>query len=139
MMQYRKGQALNIRLDEGDEIIESLMDICSREKIENAVFWGIGACRKADIGHYDPENKEYHSKTLEGKMEIVSLTGNVTIVDSAPLIHAHIALGLQDFSMQGGHVNSVEVNPTCEIVLLPIEGKLEREFSEKAGLKLQKF
>lgn len=140
-MDYRKAPdgKVNIRLDPGDEIIASLRDICSREGIPNAVFWGIGACRKADIGHYDPEKKEYRNKRLEGKIEILSLTGNVTMAESAPLIHAHIALGLQDFSMQGGHVNMAEVNPTCEIVLMPIEGKVERGFDEKAGLKLQRL
>lgn len=140
-MDHRKAPdgKVNIRLDAGDEIIVSLREICSKEGIMNALFWGIGACRKADIGHYDPEKKEYHNKRLEGKMEIISLTGNVTIADGAPLIHAHIALGLQDFSLQGGHVNMAEVNPTCEIVLMPIEGKIERMLDEKIGLKLQRL
>jgi len=140
-MDYRKAPdgRVNIRLDAGDELIASLLEICGKERIGNAMFWGIGACMKADIGHYDPEKKEYHNKVLEGKMEIISLTGNVTMADDAPLIHAHIALGLQDFSMQGGHVNMVEVDPTCEVVLMPIEGKVQRELDEKTGLKAQRF
>ncbi|MFZ5500393.1 MAG: PPC domain-containing DNA-binding protein, partial [Candidatus Micrarchaeota archaeon] len=123
-MDYRRApdKRLNIRLDAGDELVASLKGICAKEGITNAVFFGIGACRKADIGHYDTAKKSYHNKTLEGMMEIVSLTGNVSISEDAPLVHAHIALGLADFSVQGGHANRVEIDPTCEIVLMPLEG-----------------
>lgn len=47
-MDYRKyGDAIYIRMDKGDEIIESLMEVCKNEQILSATFSGIGGCSKA--------------------------------------------------------------------------------------------
>ena len=42
-MDYRKfGDTLYIRMDKGDEIIGSILDICEKEQIPSAIFSGIG-------------------------------------------------------------------------------------------------
>jgi predicted DNA-binding protein with PD1-like motif len=140
-MEYRKGSdgVLSIRLDAGEEIVSSLVTICKKEKIQSALVSGLGACRKAEIAHFDPSAKKYHNKRFEARMEIVSLLGNITIADGEPMAHLHIALGLEDFSVVGGHVVSVEIDPTCEIAITPLKTKIERRFDEKSGLKLQGF
>ncbi|MFH0885290.1 MAG: PPC domain-containing DNA-binding protein [Candidatus Micrarchaeota archaeon] len=135
----RAGSQLIIRLDEGDEIVASLKKACKEQLVHYAYFSGIGACRSAEISHFDTKEKKYHSKKLKGMLEIVSLTGNITTVDNEPLIHAHIALARTDFSVQGGHLVNAEINPTCEIILNPLPIVVGRRFDEKSGLKLQKF
>ncbi len=139
-MEYRRaGAELAIRLDEGDEIGRSLAELCRKEGIASASFCGIGACRKAEIAHYDTDGKEYHNKKLEGMLEIVSLCGNITLSEGKPLVHAHISLGLQDFTQAGGHLVSAEVNPTCEISLSVRDIRISRVFDENCGLRLQRF
>ncbi len=141
-MQYRIGKSvIAIRLDPGDEIAASLLGVCRKEKIGCALFSGIGACRKAEIGHYDTARKKYDSKILNGMLEIVSLNGNVTSKeDGGPAIHAHISLAPSGFGVIGGHLVSAEINPTCEIIMIPIAGlEITREKDEESGLSLQKF
>ena len=49
-MVYRKlGETYYVRLDRGDEIIGSLMEICEKEKIMSATYSGIGGCGSAEI------------------------------------------------------------------------------------------
>ena len=128
-----------LRLDKGDEIVASMEKACAGQPVRYAHFSGIGACRKAEIAHFDTREKKYHSKKLEGTLEILSLSGNITIADGRPFVHAHIVLGLPDFSVQGGHLVSAEVNPTCEIVLRPLPADVKRRLDERCGLKLQQF
>lgn len=139
-MEYRRiGADIAIRLDEGDEIAGSLMSLCLKEGIFGASFSGIGACSRAEIAHYDTSEKKYHNKMLEGMLEIVSLSGNITISDGKPLVHAHIALGLEDFSLAGGHLISAQIKPACEISMHVGQIRIERKADEKSGLRLQCF
>ena len=44
-MEYRQfGSTYYVRLDRGDEIISSILNICRTEHIESAVYSGIGGC-----------------------------------------------------------------------------------------------
>lgn len=139
-MQYKNtGNEIIVRLDDGDEALESLRAICKNEGVESATITGIGAAREAEIGHWNPKGKKYDIRKVRGLLEIVSLNGNVTCLDDGPMIHLHIAVGMDDFSTISGHLISAEIYPTCEIVILPISAKITREKSEKIGLSLQKF
>ena len=45
-MDYRKlGETYYIRMDKGDEIIRTILEICQKEQITSAIFSGIGGCR----------------------------------------------------------------------------------------------
>ncbi|MCI0504338.1 DUF296 domain-containing protein [Candidatus Micrarchaeota archaeon] len=140
-MEYRrKGEMLAIRLDEGDEIAGCLRIVCAKEGIRSAYFSGIGACREAEISHYDTKMNAYHNKKLDGMLEILSLIGNVT--DSGqgePLVHAHIVLGLCDFSVSGGHLVSAEINPTAEISMHVRDIRIGRTRDNRSGLNIQRF
>lgn len=139
-MECRKsGDSVAIRLDPGEEIVGKVTGFCASEGIGCAVVSAIGACREAEISHFDTIKKGYHSKKLEGMLEIVSLSGNICRLGSEPVLHAHIALGLPDFSIQGGHLVRAVVDPTCEISMRIIDIGLKRERDEGTGLNLQRF
>lgn len=139
-MQYKKSNyEIVIRLDDGDEIIESLKTICRKEKIESGLISGIGAARKAEISHYNTKEKKYNRKKFEGMLEIISLSGNIALLNGEPAPHLHVAISKHDFSTLSGHLMSAEVYPTCEIVLTPIHTRIERKKDEKTGLNLQYF
>ena len=139
-MNYRKGNdGLAIRLDENDEIIESVVSVCKKENIESAILHGIGAGKKFMISHFDTLEMQYHTRTFEGMLEIVSLSGNIAMLNGEHVAHIHTALGKEDFTMVGGHLVEGIVNPTCEITILPLEIKVEREKDNKTGLNLQRF
>lgn len=140
-MEYKKNEngLVMVRFDDGDELISSLKWLCRKESITSALVSGIGACRKAEIAHYDTSKKAYNNKKVEGALEIIALSGNITIKEGEPMPHLHIALGNKDFSVIGGHVVSIEVNPTCEMTLLPLEIMINRGFDQKSGLWIQRF
>ena len=39
----------------------------------------------------------------------------------------------------GGHLNEAFVSATCEMVVLPMAGQVERAFDEETGLNLFRF
>lgn len=136
-MRYVKdGARIILRLDDGDEIISSLKAICKKEKIKSAFFSGLGAAKRAEIAHYNPKTKKYKTKKPKGPLEIVSLTGNVAMLQGEPVVHAHVCFSVPDFSTFSGHLMSAEVYPTCEILMTPFGIKIERKFDEKTGLNL---
>jgi predicted DNA-binding protein with PD1-like motif len=127
-----------VRLNPGDEVLPSLKAICEKEGVESATVIGIGACRKAEIAHYDTKRKAYHNKIFKGMLELVSLSGNISMKDGAPFLHLHASIGLPDFSLVGGHLVDCEVNPTCEIVIMPLALRIAREQDERSGLAILK-
>jgi predicted DNA-binding protein with PD1-like motif len=46
---------------------------------------------EAELGHFDPSSNDYSWVKLSGSYEIVSLYGNIAVVDGKPFIHAHAA------------------------------------------------
>jgi predicted DNA-binding protein with PD1-like motif len=69
-------------------------------------------------------------------MELVSLTGNVTWVDDAPLIHAHAVLAGPDYVAYGGHLFSAEIAVTGEVSIAPFTTRVCRKPDERTGLNL---
>ncbi len=139
-MEYKRNEReILVRLDEGDEVIASLKALCKKEAIASAFVSGIGAARKAEIAHYDTKEKKYNVKKFEGMLEIVSLNGNMAVLDGEPAAHLHVCISRHDYSTLSGHLMSAEVSPQCEIFLLPYKAKVVRKHDEKTGLNLQHF
>jgi len=139
-MDYRKsGREIVLRLDEDEEMVESITAICKKENIESALVSAVGALKKAELGHFDTKERKYNTKVFEGMFEIASLNGNIAVLNGEPLAHLHIVIADTDFSTHGGHLMKGVVNPTCEIVILLLETKIKRAKDEKTGLNLQTF
>jgi predicted DNA-binding protein with PD1-like motif len=139
-MDYRKaGERIVLRLDEDDEVVSSIIDVCKKEHVKAASVRGIGALKKVELSHYDSIIKEYTTNTYDGMFEITSMSGNISQLAGNPAAHIHINLGRTDLTVFGGHLVSARVNPTCEIFITPVELELSREKDEKTGLSLLRF
>lgn len=139
-MEYKKfGSKYLIRLDKGDEIVESIKEISKKEKIRLATVSGIGAVNKATIGLFETSTLTYHNTNLSGDMEIVSLSGNISEMDGDVYIHLHIALGDASFNVKAGHLNLAIISVTGEIIIDVIDGVVDREFNKEIGLNLFKL
>ncbi|MCG4578932.1 PPC domain-containing DNA-binding protein [Clostridium cochlearium] len=139
-MDYKKyADKYVIRLDRGDEIVESIRNFCRKEDIKAAKISGIGATNHVVIGIYELENKKYHEKEFKEDFEITSLMGNVSTYKGDLIPHLHINLGDKDFNVKGGHLQSAIISVTGEIFLEPIEDVLEKEINEDTGIKILKF
>lgn len=139
-MEYKQfNSKYVVRLNKGEDILESLKEICRKEDIKLGTISGIGAVNKAVMGLFETATKKYHSKEYIGDMEIVSLTGNITRQNDEVYLHVHVCLTHITSGVVGGHLNSAVVSATAEIVIDVIEGNVERKFSEEIGLNLLDF
>ena len=136
-MQYRQfGNTYMLRIDAGEDVLESLMDLCEKEGIRLAQVNAIGAADFAAIGVYDLQEKNYHREDLDGFMEIASLSGSVTEMDGRPYIHLHATLADQQNTVHGGHVIQMRVGATCEMFVQVLDGKVTRKKDEELGINL---
>jgi uncharacterized protein len=139
-MEYRRfGAKIVVRLDKGEEIIECVKRICQENNILLASISGIGAVNKINIGFFIQSTKEYRTKEISGSMEITSLSGTISQLTDRVYTHLHATLTGEDYKAFGGHLNEAWVGATCELVLVIIDGRVDREFSPEIGLNLIKF
>ena len=138
-MEYRKyGEAVYIRLDRGDELTGSILDICKAERIASATFSGIGGCSEARIQTFIPGTGTFETQTLRGMLELVSLTGNVITDDKGEYYHhTHAVFSFKDgeqHCIAAGPIKSITVLYTAEIELRPVVGgNIKRKYDLETG------
>ena len=144
-MEYRKiGETYYIRMDRGDEIVSTLMDICRKEGIRSAYYSGIGGCSDVEMQVFIPERGEFETEKVGAVLELVSLMGNVVSDDSDQLFHHTHALftwleGGEHRSVSG-HMKASTVLYTAEIELRPvIGGVIRRQYDPETGTGFWKF
>lgn len=125
-----------LRLEAGDDILESLQRFGEKKRLRAAVFEGIGSLNKAKLGHYDFKTRKYTYEVFEDDLEILSLEGNISTLDQKPLPHAHATLGRRDFTVIGGHLDQGSLANMVEIVVQKLPGRLLKAKDEKIGLNL---
>lgn len=124
------GEAIVVRLDPGDHVLESLDTIRDEADVAGGFFTGIGAVDQATLGHYDVTEQEYSEETFEGEFEVTAFSGNI----GPDKIHAHIQLGKRDFSTIGGHCSGARVSGTFEVVIVRSGATLTHMPDERTGL-----
>ena len=140
VLQYRQfGNTYMIRIDLGEDIIESLKKICEDEQIHLGRVEAIGATDHAVIGVYDLEKKDYYPEKIDEFMEIASLNGSITAMEGKPYIHLHATLADQNHVIHGGHVLEMRVGATCEMFVTVPEGEVNRSRNESLGINLWSF
>lgn len=139
-MKYQKTtNKIIIRIDKGEEIVQSLSLLCKNLSIKAATIQGIGATNNAKIGSYNTKTKQYHSTEFVGEYEITSLTGNITTMNNEPYLHLHITIGDENHHVFGGHLNSAVISATFEAVIDLISEPIQREFDSTIGLNVLKI
>ncbi len=135
LVQKNNNGAWLIVLDKDQPLLSTLTNIIDKENIKGGHLAAIGAVKNAELGFYHLDKKDYHKKLFDqGDFELVSLNGNVSLKDGKTYVHAHAALGKNDFSLIGGHLFEAEVAVTAEIYLTPFGLMPERQLQEDIGL-----
>jgi predicted DNA-binding protein with PD1-like motif len=124
-------------LEVGDEVMDSLKKLAEAERIGMASFTGIGAVRDVVLGYLDLDQKEYLKREFGAdSMELVSMTGNLALLNGKPAVHCHSVVGDRDLGVFGGHLFEASVSVTVEIFLRVYEGEILREFDPNSGANI---
>lgn len=139
-MEYgRFGDTVLLRIDRGEEIIETVKRVAEKERIRLASVEALGAVDDFTVGVYDVAAKRYDSKTFTGAFEIASLVGTITEKDGAFYQHLHMSAGNRDCEVFGGHLNRAVVSVTCEMVIRVLSGAVDRAPDPETGINLIRF
>jgi uncharacterized protein len=137
LKEVKKTSIFMGKLRNGADLLDELTEICRPRNIRLGRIEAIGAVRKACIGFYDQEKREYEYITIDQPMEITNLTGNISIKDGSPFVHAHITLADSSGRAFGGHLARGTIVFACECSIEVLEGPaFERGFDEDTGLSL---
>ena len=130
------GNKWVVRIDKGEEIVETLKQLCKKNKIKLGSVSGVGGIERTTVGSFKAKTKEYFSQELTGDYEITSLIGNISTMNGEIYLHLHITISDSNNNAFGGHLNSAIISTTGEIIIEEIDGEIEREFNEEVRLNL---
>ncbi len=135
--EFEPGRRFLGRLPHGKDLITSIEEFCKGNSVQMAAFSLIGAVSSATIGAYDQKQQVYVTFREEGALEIVTCTGNISLKDGSPMVHAHIVVCDEQGKTMGGHLFSETIIFAGEIDLQELVGNpLERVPDTITGLML---
>ncbi|MBS5883993.1 MAG: DNA-binding protein [Clostridium sp.] len=139
-MNYRVfGDKIVLRLEKGEEVIESIKKVCEEQKIIAGSISGLGATNHVVVGLFKPNEKKYYSTTHEDDFEITNITGNISVMNDEVYLHIHGTFANLEGRCIGGHLNKAIISATAEIIIDRINGPIGRKFDENIGLNLIEF
>jgi hypothetical protein len=113
----------------GDEVASGLTDFARKNHVKVCHFTAIGAFDSAVLGWFDPEKRAYKKILIDQEVEVASFSGNITIRDGNPTVHAHMVAALPDGTTRGGHFFEGHVSLTLQVFL----DVLEEEPADTSG------
>jgi uncharacterized protein len=125
-----------VALETGDEAVKSLSDFVREQEVEAASITAIGAFRRAVLGYFEWQSKQYKKIPVDEQVEVLSLIGDVAVSEGEPTLHIHAVLGKSDGSVAGGHLLSAEVRPTLEVIITQSPSYLRKAKDPETGLAL---
>jgi predicted DNA-binding protein with PD1-like motif len=136
-VQYKQlSNQYMLRLDSGEDFLNTISGFCEQKGIKAAKVSGIGAVRDARISYFDLQKGEYISIEVPGDVELLSLMGNISIMEGQVFAHLHVTLADENFKVHGGHFSAGKVGATAEIFIEVYDLVLERKFYQETGLRL---
>jgi predicted DNA-binding protein with PD1-like motif len=135
--QLTAGRGFVGRLETGSDLVAEIERFCREQGIVAAQVTVIGALRRAAYAYYEQHDHRYLELSSETHHEIVGFTGNVSLRDDKPFLHAHATFADANGTTVGGHLlRGCEVF-AAEIMIRELSGvSLVRSFDEETGLSL---
>ncbi len=125
-----------LKIERGEVVVETITKFCQKQSIRNAIFSGIGAVDKLTCGYYSLEEKQYYFTDYNEMIEVVSLTGNVTLKEDNPFVHVHGVFTNTKNQAFGGHIVEMQVGVVLEVILESLKTNIQRVADDCIGLAL---
>ncbi|HUA20468.1 MAG TPA: DUF296 domain-containing protein [Bryobacteraceae bacterium] len=97
------GRTFHVHFSKGDEVESGLTEFAEKHHITAAHFTGIGAFSSALLGWTDPEKRAFKKVEVNQEAEVAAFTGDISMLNGKPNVHAHTVLALSDGGTRGGH------------------------------------
>lgn len=127
---------LAVRLNVGQPIHESLLELCTMHNIAGGyVLSGIGMLKDPELAYFVGDGK-YASKVFEGKHELLNLSGNIARHGDGLMAHLHVTLCDEEYNSFGGHLVAATVGLTVETAILAVNPpvNMHRKMEPEWGL-----
>jgi predicted DNA-binding protein with PD1-like motif len=100
------------RLQRGDDLHFTLLKFCEENNIRSGAIQGLGAFDRCQVCEYDQDQRLYRpAMEIKTAVEVLNLTGNVSLRDGRPNLHVHATLSYEwdaptgrSIRVVGGHV-----------------------------------
>ena len=139
MKSHKNNDFIYVKMEKGEEIIDSLQKIIEKYNIVSGWINGIGLIEKIRIGSYDITTKSYNEVDFENAFELTSLIGNITKKDGKPFLHAHITMSDHSCNAFGGHLFHATIAAAGEFFIKVTDNIINRKFDNDTGLYLWNF
>ena len=125
------------RLYPDEDLIDGITEMVIKHDINAGLVNVIGALKKVSLGFFNLETGEYEFKTFEEDLELISCMGNIAHNNTGPIIHLHVSLGREDYSIIAGHLSQPSIiSITGEVYIYEVDQKLKRAIDPQFGLSL---
>ena len=131
------GRVIVAKIEPNEDIIDAIKELIKKHTIKSGLLNVIGALKQFTIGYFDIETKEYNFKTFDEDIELISCMGNIAFKDNEPIIHLHVSVGKEDYSIIGGHLSQPSiVSVTAEVYIYEITQTITRANDPQFDLSL---
>lgn len=120
---YLTGRTYIFRIQKGKDLMEALTDFCHDNQIKCGIINGIGALENATLSSYDQAKKKYDKRVVAKPMEMVSLMGNVSIMDNRANVRADVVLVDAEGNMDGGQLTAGTKVFVAEVYIQELVGE----------------
>ena len=131
------GRGFVGRLETGGDLVVEIERFCTEHGVLAGQVTVIGAVRRARYAYYEQDDRRYRELESDTHHEIVGFTGNISLRDDRPFLHAHATFADADGATVGGHLlKGCEVF-AAEVMIRELAGvSLVRTHDDETGLAL---
>jgi predicted DNA-binding protein with PD1-like motif len=119
MQQSRSGQIHILRLEDGEDIIDSILKSVRDSRSTMLICTGLGMITDFELGFFD--QGEYIRKSYSEPHELLSIQGAISGYGEQR-VHVHIAVADKEHKAFGGHLLRGKVWMSNEIGIMRLDG-----------------
>ena len=135
-MHYKKiaSSSFFVLMESGENINQILTTLARTQGWTSASFSGIGAVKDVTLGYFDSKSDKYIQNNFNGEYELLSCSGNISILDGSLFAHIHAVVADAKYHTYGGHLVSSKISVTGEFFVNIFNEKLSRVKNGSLGL-----
>jgi len=114
----RKDAFVLIRLEHGEDIMDSIKQTIKEERSTMIIFSGLGMISEFELGYFDRGN--YLRRSYVEPHELLALQGTIA-TEGEPRIHIHATVANKEHDAFGGHLMRGKAWMSNEIGLVRLE------------------